>query len=68
MSERKEGKTVYSERQCSEVLRVLDLPEEVDPSGVNAVISDGVLEVMLARAGAGKKIPGLTVRAKVASA
>lgn len=67
-SERKEGKTVYSERQSREIFRLLDLPAEVDPSGVKATVSDGMLEVTLAKAEAGKKIPGLAVRARVASA
>lgn len=67
-SERKEGKTVYSERQSREIFRLLDLPAEVDPSGVKATLSDGVLEVTMARAEAGKKVPGLAVRARVATA
>lgn len=67
-SERTEGKTIYSERRFSQLLRVLDLPEQVDPSSVRAVLGDGVLEVTMARIGAGRKTPPLTVRARVASA
>lgn len=67
-TERKEGKTIFSERQSNEIFRLLDLPIEVDPSGVKTALRDGLLEITLTKAEAGKKIPGLTVRAKVASA
>ncbi len=63
--ERKQGKTVYSERLANQILFVLDLPAPIDPDKVNATLSDGVLEVKLLKAEAGKKIP---VRTKAATA
>jgi len=64
-SERTEGKTIYSERHSKQIFRVLDLPARVDPEGVKATLSDGLLEVKLLKTAAGKKIPVLT---KAASA
>jgi HSP20 family molecular chaperone IbpA len=43
----------------------LDLPSRIDPEKVNAKLGDGVLEIILAKVGTGKKIPVLT---KAASA
>jgi HSP20 family protein len=63
--EQKEGNTVYSERRASQIFRVLDLPSRIDPEKVNAKLGDGVLEIILAKVGTGKKIPVLT---KAASA
>ena len=63
--ERRQGKTVYSERQANQIFFFLDLPAPIDPDKVNATLSDGVLEVKLLKTEAGKKIP---VRTKAASA
>jgi HSP20 family molecular chaperone IbpA len=63
--ERKQGNTVYSERQANQILFLLDLPVPIDPDKVNATLSDGVLEIKLLTAEAGKKIP---VRTKAATA
>src|SRR5437879_7421298 len=63
--ERKQGKTVYSERLADQIFFVLNLPAPVDPDKVNATLSDGALEVKLLRAEAVKKIP---FRTKDASA
>jgi HSP20 family protein len=43
--ETKKGKTVYSERCAKEILRVVDLPAEVDTSKVNATLKDGILNL-----------------------
>ncbi len=59
-SERKQGKTLYSERRASQIFRVLDLPAQIDLDRVNATLSDGVLEFTLLKAETGKKIPVLT--------
>ncbi len=64
-SERKQGKTVYSERQANQIFRAMDLPVEIDPVRAQATLSDGVLEVRLPKAETGKQIPLL---AKAASA
>jgi len=45
--EEKKGKTVYQERCSTEILRSLDLPNEVDPSKTTAVLKDGVLELVM---------------------
>ena len=58
--EQKVGKSILSERRASHVFRVLDLPSQVDPDRVNAGLTDGVLEISLAKAGTGKKITVLT--------
>jgi len=58
-------KTVYSERQANQIVRVLDLPVAIDPEQVNATLSDGVLEVTLLKAETAKQV---RVLAKAASA
>lgn len=60
VSEWKQGKNVYSERQGNHIFRVLDLPAAVDRAAVHATLSDGLLEVRLLKAETGKKIPVLT--------
>ncbi len=64
-TEQKEGKTVYSERHSQQIFRVVDLPSRIDPEGVKATLSDGLLEITLPKPVAGKKVPVLT---KAASA
>ena len=58
-SEQKTGRTVYSERQANQIFRVLDLPARIDPDGVKATLSDGILEVTLSKAEVAKKVPVL---------
>ena len=41
--EEKKGKTVYEERCSDEILRVVDLPEEVESGKVAATLKNGVL-------------------------
>jgi HSP20 family protein len=55
--ETKKGKTVYSELCANELLRVVELPAEVDTSKVNATLKDGVLNIEMAKA-----TPAKTVR------
>lgn len=45
--ERKKGKTIYQERCSNEILRVVDLPAEVDATKATATLKNGVLELML---------------------
>ena len=54
--EREKGKTVYSERRAESLLRVVDLPVEVNTEDVNATLKDGVLELMISKAVPAKKI------------
>jgi len=58
-SEQKKGKTVYCERRCKHIFRVLELPCEIDPDTVQASVSDGLLELKLSKVGLGKKVPVL---------
>lgn len=55
--ERKEGKKVYSEHCASQILRVVDLPAEVDAAKVTATLKDGVLEFVMPKAAPAKKVP-----------
>jgi HSP20 family protein len=52
----KKGKTIYSERCAKEILRVVDLPAEVDSSKVNATLKDGVLTIGLPKAAQAKTV------------
>jgi len=53
--ENKKGKTIYSERRAQEILRVVDLPTEVDSSKVNATLKDGILNIELPKAAHAKR-------------
>lgn len=54
--ETKKGKTIYSERCAKQILRVVDLPAEVDSSKVTATLRDGVLNIELPKAAHAKTI------------
>jgi HSP20 family protein len=54
--ESKKGKTIYSERCAKEILRVVDLPAEVDSSKVNAMLKDGILQIELPKAAHAKAV------------
>lgn len=54
--ESKKGKTIYSERSANEILRVVDLPAEVDSSKVSAILKDGVLSIELPKAAHAKRV------------
>ena len=45
--ERKKGKTIYQERCSNEILRVIDLPAEVDATKATATLKNGVLSLGL---------------------
>lgn len=47
VQERHRGNVSYSERQGSEIFRVVHLPAEVDAEKANAIVRDGVLELTL---------------------
>jgi HSP20 family protein len=64
-SEQRDEKAVYTERRSNQIFRAIELPSEIDPSTVNATVSDGILEINLLKVGLGKKVP---VLAKAASA
>jgi HSP20 family protein len=54
--EKKKGETVYSERSAERMLRVVELPVEVNTEAVSAVLKDGVLEFTMPKAAPAKKI------------
>ena len=54
--ESKKGKTIYSERCAKEILRVVDLPAEVDSSKVSAILKDGILNIELPKAAHAKTV------------
>jgi len=54
--EKKKGKTVYSERSAERIMRVVELPVEVNTEVVSAVLKDGVLEFTMPKAAPAKKI------------
>jgi HSP20 family protein len=54
--ERKAGKTVFSERCSDRILRVVDLPADVDPQKVQATLKNGMLAITMARADAARKV------------
>ncbi len=45
--EDRKGKTVYREQCSDEILRVIDLPAEVDAAKATAILKNGVLELRL---------------------
>jgi len=48
--EEKKGKTVYAERCADQILRVVDLPVEVETDKVSAMLKNGVLELTMPKA------------------
>lgn len=54
--EHKSKKTIYSERCSDQILRVLDLPAEVDTEKTKATLRDGILELEIPKATSSKGI------------
>jgi HSP20 family protein len=54
--ETKKGKAIYSELCAGEILRVVDLPAEVDTSNVSATLKDGILNIKMAKTPAPKSV------------
>jgi HSP20 family protein len=54
--EQKAGKKIYSERCADQILRIVDLPTEVDPEKVTATLKDGVLTFGMPKAAPAKKV------------
>ncbi|MGA7565535.1 MAG: Hsp20 family protein [Terriglobales bacterium] len=52
-----EKRKTHSETSSCEVVRMLDLSEEIDPDEVTATVQNGTLEVVLPKAHPGKNIP-----------
>jgi len=53
--EKQKGKTIYTEQCSNEILRVLDLPAEVDPARATATLKNGVLELTMPKAAEAKR-------------
>ncbi len=55
--ERKTEKMIYSTERCADqILRVIDLPAEVDTAKVTATLKEGVLELGMSKAAPAKKV------------
>jgi HSP20 family protein len=54
--ENNKDKTIYSERSANEIVRVVDLPADVDSSKVTATLKDGVLNVEMPKAAHAKRV------------
>jgi len=54
--ERKDKKTIYSEHCSNRLLRVVDLPAEVNAEGAKATLKKGILSLEIAKAVPPKKI------------
>jgi HSP20 family protein len=61
--EQKKGKSVYSELCADQILRVIDLPVEVETDRVSATLKNGILEVTLPKVA---KARAIRVQPKVA--
>ena len=56
-------RVIYSEWKANRIFRSIELPAEVDPDKVTATISNGVLQITMAKKEVSKKV---TVQAQVA--
>jgi HSP20 family protein len=54
--EEKKGKTVYSETRSDQIMRVVDLPAEVETEKVTAVLKNGVLEIQLPKSAKARSV------------
>jgi HSP20 family protein len=61
--EEKKGKTLYAERCCDQILRVVDLPADIETDKVTATLKNGVLEFTLPKAA---KAPTIRIHPKAA--
>ena len=63
--EEKKGKTVYSETCANQIMRVIELPAEVQAEKATATLKDGIVELNLPRAAKARTIP---IESKAAAA
>jgi HSP20 family protein len=61
--EQKEGKTLYAESCLDQILRVVDLPIEVDADKVTVTLKNGILRLTMPKAAKGK---GIDIKPKAA--
>ncbi|HEY6902795.1 MAG TPA: Hsp20 family protein [Candidatus Acidoferrales bacterium] len=55
--EEKEGKTVYSETCADQVMRVIELPADVQAEKATATMKDGIVELSLPKVAKARTIP-----------
>ena len=53
-SEETKGKTLWAESCSNQILRIVDLPVEIEPNKVNAVLKNGVLELTMPKVAKGR--------------
>jgi HSP20 family protein len=53
--ERKGSKTIYTESCSDQILRVVDLPDDVNADSTKTILRSGILEIEIAKAPAAKK-------------
>jgi len=53
--EKAKGRTIYTERRSDEILRILDLPAEVDSAKTTATLKDGILNLTMPKITSKKK-------------
>lgn len=63
--EEKKGKTVYSENCADQVMRVIELPAEVQAEKATATLKDGIVELNLPKVVKARTIP---IESKAAAA
>jgi len=62
-SERNEGTTVYSDRRCDRIFRVLELPSQVDADSADLTLNGGILEIRVPKVAMVEKTAPLVKRA-----
>jgi HSP20 family protein len=58
--EEKKGKTVYTETCCDELLRIVELPAEVDVDKATTTLNEGVLGLTIPKVAKARTVPILT--------
>jgi HSP20 family protein len=61
--EQKKGKTIYQEHRSNEILRLIELPAEVNTEKVTAILKNGILELQMAK---GPAVKGTRIEVKAA--
>jgi HSP20 family protein len=62
--EEKKGKTIYSESCADQILRIVQLPSEVDAEKATSTLKNGMLEITLPKVAKARTVP---IRSKPAA-